>query len=865
MTLKEKIGQLVFAGFSGQSFDDNIKNLIKEYKLGNVVLFSRNIGGLEQLHNLNQTIYHVMLSEFDIIPFIAIDQEGGMVTRIMNEATFLPGNMTVAASGNPNNAYELGKISGTELRALGINMNLAPSLDVNNNPKNPVIGVRSYGDDPKRVSEFGLKNIEGLQSQGIIATAKHFPGHGDTATDSHYRLPIVPHDKKRLDEIELYPFKEAIKKGVGAIMSAHVFFTAYEQDNLPATLSSKVMTDLLRKELHFEGLIVSDCMEMKAIDDNYTAARGALMGLLAGLDMVMVSATYQKQKDTLELIAKAVSEGTFPLELLDEKVSRVLKAKAKILPLMEEYFFKPSFLEKKAVITDPLSKAFSSKIVDLSLTKVRGCDFYPEGKTLLVATEPFATTIAEDVLSTRSIIDAAKAERLTIDTIKIPVNPDEEQVNSIVSKAWDYQTIVVCTYNAGFNQNQAKLVNLLNKKTRNLFVISTRNPYDLLAFKNIANYYCVYEYTPNSVKTIARFLKGDIIPTGKLPVSLQEKIRIGASVYVGLEQTVSENLAYLDLLKAKKIELVFISGHIPEMRAGFKEELKTIVDHANELGLKVILDVSRPMMENFEIPKIYSLRLDFGFSLDEVYKMSMENSFNLELNASTVTENDLNYLEMLGMDMNRLRVSHNFYPKPYTGLAQADVETKNVMFKKHGLTVMVYIPSQNQKRGPIHQGLPTVEEHRNLPLPAILSEMRCLLTDEVVFGDSFASAEELTQAVDFNFDLIQLPIKLKTQITDLEKQQLCLLHRNRQDGSPYFKRSSTRLKAGEIEPNNAILRMPKDVTIDNKMFARYQGEVSIVTMTMPEDERVNVVGEVIASDYLIKKITSGTRFKFLMK
>ncbi|HBP25350.1 MAG TPA: beta-N-acetylhexosaminidase, partial [Acholeplasmatales bacterium] len=357
MTLKEKIGQLVFAGFSGQSFDDNIKNLIEEYKLGNVVLFSRNIGGLEQLHNLNQTIYHEMLSGFDVIPFIAIDQEGGMVTRIMKEATFLPGNMTVAAAGNPNYAYELGKISGTELRALGINMNLAPSLDVNNNPANPVIGVRSYGDDPKRVSEFGLKYIEGLQSQGIIATAKHFPGHGDTASDSHYRLPIVPHDKKRLDEVELYPFKEAIKKEVGAIMSAHVFFTAYEQDNLPATLSPKVMTDLLRNQLHFNGLIVSDCMEMKAIDDNYTASRGALMGLLAGLDMIMVSATYQKQKDTLELIAKAVSDGTFPLARLDEKVARILKAKAKILPLMEEHFFAKSFLEKKAIIIDGRSKA----------------------------------------------------------------------------------------------------------------------------------------------------------------------------------------------------------------------------------------------------------------------------------------------------------------------------------------------------------------------------------------------------------------------------------------------------------------------------------------------------------------------------
>ncbi|HPN61506.1 MAG TPA: glycoside hydrolase family 3 protein, partial [Bacilli bacterium] len=265
MTLKEKIGQLVFVGFPKTTIDDNLKRLISEYKLGNIVLFARNIANIEQLHGLNQALYQRIMNETGIMPLIAIDQEGGMVLRITEEATFWPGNMTLAASGGAHQAYEQGKMMGEELRALGINMNLAPSLDVNNNPLNPVIGVRSYGDDPKKVSEWGVSAILGMQETGIIATAKHFPGHGDTSSDSHYQLPLIPHDLKRLNAVELYPFKEAIKNKVKAIMSAHVFFTAYEQEQLPATLSKRVMTDLLRTELQYEGLVVSDCMEMKAI------------------------------------------------------------------------------------------------------------------------------------------------------------------------------------------------------------------------------------------------------------------------------------------------------------------------------------------------------------------------------------------------------------------------------------------------------------------------------------------------------------------------------------------------------------------------------------------------------------------------
>ena len=248
LTIDEKIGQLIMCGFDALELNDHIINLIKNYHVGNVILFTRNVKSMKQVFELNKNLQKLALKNLGIPLLISIDQEGGMVTRIKNEATFFPGAMTIASSNNLDNAYLSGKYMGEELINLGINMNLAPSLDVNNNPLNPVIGVRSYSDDPKVVSEFGIMTIKGLQ-ENVIATAKHFPGHGDTQVDSHLALPEINYGKKRLEAIELYPFKNAIKNGVKAIMSSHINFPAYTEDNLPTTLSKKCLTGLLREEL----------------------------------------------------------------------------------------------------------------------------------------------------------------------------------------------------------------------------------------------------------------------------------------------------------------------------------------------------------------------------------------------------------------------------------------------------------------------------------------------------------------------------------------------------------------------------------------------------------------------------------------
>ena len=221
MTLKEKLGQLILPGFHSTYYDDQIKTLIEDYHVGNIILFTRNFESAEQIRNLCITLHEKVLEHTGHIPFIAIDQEGGLVTRMMKDVTFAPGPMT-ASSSIENATYYTGKMLAEDMIRLGMNLNLAPSLDVNNNPNNPVINVRSYSDDPKVVAELGKKFIKGSSEFGVLACGKHFPGHGDCEVDSHLGLPTINYDLDRIHQVEMYPFMQNID--VPAIMSAHILY-----------------------------------------------------------------------------------------------------------------------------------------------------------------------------------------------------------------------------------------------------------------------------------------------------------------------------------------------------------------------------------------------------------------------------------------------------------------------------------------------------------------------------------------------------------------------------------------------------------------------------------------------------------------
>lgn len=862
MSLKEKLGQLIVAGFTGYEYNEHVRILVEEYKVANIILFSRNIKDGRQLFSLNKRLHEEILKHTGTVPLIAIDQEGGMVTRIMNDITFAPGAMTISAT-SLENASVTGHIMGREMISYGINLNLAPSLDVNNNPKNPVIGVRSYSDNPKKVALFGNTYIKALEEEGVLATAKHFPGHGDTSLDSHLSLPSINHDKKRLEQVELYPFKEAIKNNVSVIMSAHVFFNAYEKGNLPATLSKNVLTSLLRETLGFGGLIISDCMEMKAIDDNYTTEEGVAMGIKAGLDLACISHTLEKQIGALRKIEEAITRGEISLKQIDEKVSRILKYKEKTLPYLDKMFNQKTYEDIEDIINNKESKAKSLQIVKDSYTLYKGK--LPEAgkKTLVIAPLPFAATIAEDKLSSRNLLEEIKKEVPSVDTFEITMACEDEEISKALEISKKYDNVLVCTFNALRNIGQARLVNLLSKNKNDLYVISMRSPYDIYAFDDVKNYSILYEYTPNSIKVICDLLKGKLKALGSLPINLTENPKIGASIYVGLDDyLLVDNLKYLELLKESNIDMVFISCHMPEANERFLIELKKVLEKAFEMGMKIILDVSRDMMDTFTVPnEIYSLRLDYGFSEEEIISLSNNKPYYVELNASTISKEKLERLVSKGLNLNNTRISHNFYPKPYTGLSLESVKEKNEYMKKYNLKIMAYIPSKNGKRMPLYEGLPSVESHRSMNLYAICQELKALKVDEIFFGDSFASKEELLLATSLQYDIISIPILIRKDLSLKEKELLLRLHHNRSDESEYFKRSSLREK---ISPNNTITRKQGDITIDNEKFLRYSGEVCIMKKDLEADERVNVVGKMECSLFLLSQIKPGDPFKFII-
>ncbi|ORX59230.1 glycoside hydrolase family 3 protein [Piromyces finnis] len=513
-SLDEKLGQLLIIGFDGPVLTDETRSLIQKYKFGNFILFSRNIVNLEQLVRLTRDIHDEVIKSVGVMPFIAIDQEGGMVIRIKNKETCYPGSMTLAATDLENGKI-VGHLMGKHLMALGINMNMAPSLDTNNNPKNPIIGVRSFSDNPDIVGKFGVSLIKGMQDEGIIATAKHFPGHGDVEMDSHLGLPVLPFNRQRLYDVELKPFKMAIANNVENIMCAHIIFKDIDPEN-PATLSKSLLQDILREELHYHGLITSDCMEMKAISENITTPVGVVKGIAAGIDLACVCHTKENQINSIEKLKHAVDEQIISIEDINKKVERILQVKNKVFSVMTNLFFK-NIRCTLDIFNESSSSLINQKIVDASLTHVRGKKLELKGKILLFGCKAQASNMAEEINHEINIIDLVQKNCCSIHTIEYQRNT---YYDTFITTSQTYDTVIFISYDAFTDTLQSKLINELNMKCSNFYVIAIRNPYDYLSLSGNINYYTLYEYTPSSIKSVIKFLKGEIDATGKLPIQL---------------------------------------------------------------------------------------------------------------------------------------------------------------------------------------------------------------------------------------------------------------------------------------------------------------------------------------------------------
>ncbi len=325
--LRDQIGQLFMLGFSGTSVSSELAALMADYRPGGLIVFSRNLKSAGQIASLTNDLQKLATNSPLLL---SIDQEGGRVSRLPAGFTIFPPCAVLGHCGSAELAYAAAAATAVELRAVGLNMNMAPVLDVDTNPDNPIIGDRAFGPKAEQVCELGLATMAGLQDNKVVACGKHFPGHGDTIADSHKELPVVRASAERLRTLELRPFRHAIDNGLATIMTAHVMYPNLDP-TYPATLSSTILTGLLRDELRFNGVILTDDLEMHAIIDHYGIEDAVVRAFQAGADILLICKDRDREVAAMEGLYRGVKDGTIPMTRIEESLRRIARLKERFL------------------------------------------------------------------------------------------------------------------------------------------------------------------------------------------------------------------------------------------------------------------------------------------------------------------------------------------------------------------------------------------------------------------------------------------------------------------------------------------------------------------------------------------------------
>ena len=521
MTLSEKIGQMLIAHSPAkfQSADNReyrkLYDLISKGKVGGVMFLKGNTYEAAVLANRFQLIAPRPL-------LISADMEKGLAMRIDGATEFAP-NMALSATGNSELVHSMAEVIAREAKALGIHQSYAPNVDLNTNPLNPVINTRSYGDNIPLTIEMAKAFIDGLQSKRIIATAKHFPGHGDVTVDSHVNLPVLQADKKRLEAIELRPFKAAIDHGVMSVMIGHLAVPEITGNLTPATLSWRIVTKLLRKELDFEGLIITDALNMKALYQNYTLEDISLRAVEAGNDLLLFSPDPELTHST---ILSAVKNGKLSEKQIDKSVRRILLAK-RWLGLDRNRLVNLNSIPRQVSIRS--HRELAETIAYSSITVVRDNNKYlpvrRQGNMLHIILENKKHSLSGETFS-KKLLHAFGTR-----TIRIGVGANSLDYRNAADKAKLASAVIISTYvevltgakSMELSDRQQDFVNMLARdlpSSRPLLMISFGTPYLINQFPDIPAYICTYSSSELSEDAVIRLLKGKIKPTAKLPVSL---------------------------------------------------------------------------------------------------------------------------------------------------------------------------------------------------------------------------------------------------------------------------------------------------------------------------------------------------------
>ncbi|MET7439250.1 glycoside hydrolase family 3 protein [Streptomyces sp. NPDC005496] len=539
MTLEEKVGQLFVMRVYGHSatapdqadIDANLKEigvrtaaeLVAKYRVGGIIYFAwaHNTRSPQQIADLSDGIQKASLGLPRGLPvLISTDQEHGIVARVGKPATLFPGAMALGAGGSREDARTAGRVAGAELRALGIRQDYAPVADVNVNPANPVIGVRSFGADPEAVAGMVAAQVKGYQSAGVAATSKHFPGHGDTAVDSHTGFPVIGHSRELWSELDAVPFRAAIRAGIDSIMTAHIMVPALDPAGDPATLSHPILTGILRGELGYDGVVVTDSLGMEGVRTKYGDDRVPVLALKAGVDQLLNPPSLDVAWNA---VLTAVRGGELTEARLDESILRILRLKAK-LGLLRDAYVPDGAVERTVGTRAHLRTA--DRIADRTTTLLVNKDgLLPLSRrthrnVLVVGADP-ASPSGSDGPPTTVLAAALTGLGFSATALSTGTAPSQATVDKAVAAAGSADAVVVGTYNVTATSAQRTLVERLVATGVPVVAVAIRNPYDVAQLPGVGAYLAAYSWTDVELRAAARVIAGAVSPTGKLPVPVQ--------------------------------------------------------------------------------------------------------------------------------------------------------------------------------------------------------------------------------------------------------------------------------------------------------------------------------------------------------
>jgi beta-N-acetylhexosaminidase len=519
LSVEQRAGQAMAIAFHGSSVTSAVEEMIRTRGVGGIVLRAENAPNATALARICADLQRIA-AEAKIPPlFLALDQEGGSVARIASGMTVFTSQMGLAATPDPvATVQRAATITAGELRANGVNWNFAPVADVNNEPLNPIIGNRSYGSDPQRVSALVAAAVRAYAAAGLLCCAKHFPGHGAATVDSHVALPIIDVDRARLDRVELPPFRAAIAAGVPAIMLAHLIVPALDPTpSLPASLSRRITTDLLRRELGFAGLAVTDDLEMGALASIGEAAAGE-RAIEAGADFVLFRFDEAAQRDGHRLISVAIRNGS--LQNFDVTLNRLLDAKLRYGILDQPSVPAPDLAANAAAALDIARSSITLLHNDGKVLPLRGRVYVISTTTADITPLPGDSDLATELERSRADVMGRKFGTTIGDSV----------ITNVLDEAKSADVVVVGVADIGINDDQLKLV-LRLAAAKPTVLVSLRGPYDVSIAPNVAACVCAYDGRVPTLRALTEILSGTRKPLGSLPVTVSSRFPIGSGLH----------------------------------------------------------------------------------------------------------------------------------------------------------------------------------------------------------------------------------------------------------------------------------------------------------------------------------------------